>query len=67
MLTKLDVTVTQCTNTQQNTTQKHTQTLDTDPDPDHHQNLIICSLAYCQLIFPKNFMQIRSEVFAQSC
>ena len=34
-------------------------------DPDRHQSLTICSLAHCQP-FSENFMQIRSEVFAQS-
>jgi len=32
-------------------------------DPDRHQNLIICSGPIADL--PENFMQIRSEVFAQ--
>jgi len=32
-------------------------------DPDLHQNLITGPLPS----FPENFMQIRSEVFAQSC
>jgi len=36
-----------------------------DTDPDLCQNLIICSLAIANL--PENFMQIRLEVFAQSC
>jgi len=34
-------------------------------DPDRQQNLITCSLAYCQP--DENFILIRSEVFAQSC
>jgi len=38
-----------------------------DGDPHLRQNLISCSLARCQPTFPENFMQIRSEVFAQSC
>jgi len=37
-----------------------------DMDPDCHQNLTICSLAHCPT-FPENLMQIRLEVFAQSC
>jgi len=37
-------------------------------DPDCHQNLIIYFLFTGLLpTFPENFMQIRSEVFAQSC
>jgi len=42
------------------------QFLYSDGDPDHHQNLIICSLAQCQT-FSENFMQIYLEVFAESC
>jgi len=50
------------------------QCRDTDPDPDptrtrdpdRHQKLVVCSLAYCQHSL-KNFMQIRWEVFMQSC
>jgi len=34
-----------------------------DTDPDLYQNLITGPLPN----FPENFMQIRSEVFAQSC
>jgi len=33
---------------------------------DRHQKCNLCSLAHCQPSL-KNFMQIRSEVFAQSC
>jgi len=36
------------------------------PDLDCHQNLVICSLAHLPT-FPENFMQIRLEVFVQSC
>jgi len=35
-------------------------------DPCRHQNLIIFFIGPLP-IFPENFMQIRSEIFAQSC
>jgi len=40
------------------------KTRDSDMDPDRHQNLIIC---WPITTLAENFMQIRSEVFAQSC
>jgi len=37
-----------------------------DGDPDRHLKLVTCSLPHCQPL-SENLMQIRSEVFAQSC
>jgi len=42
------------------------QSLYPDGDPDRHQNLIDLSTGPLPT-FLENFMQIRSEVFAQSC
>ena len=46
-----------------NSDESRKQSLYPDGDPDRHQ--FFCSLAHCQPSL--NFMQIRSEVFAQSC
>jgi len=44
-----------------NNNEARKQFLYPDGDPNCYQNLIVCST------FPENFMQIREEVFAQSC